>query len=148
LAVRPEPGATAAPTGAPRQNQAPAQAGSPTPADAEARKPDGAPSREEHYRELAQGLRLGTWVEFTSNRGTRRTLRLDWCSQQRGAYLFANFQGNDSAIVTTERLAQRLRNRTARILDQDNFMDRAVSQLLTGDQLDVTSASSQVVPTS
>ncbi len=148
LAVRPEAGATAAPTGAPRPNQAPAQAGSPTPADAEAPKPDGAPSREEHYQELAQGLRLGTWVEFTSNRGTRRTLRLDWCSQQRGAYLFANFQGDDSAIVTTERLAQRLRNRTARILDQDNFMERAVSQLLTGDQLDATSASSQVMPTS
>lgn len=152
LAVRPE---TAAPRETPPPSQASIRAGNPAAADEliklepiklkvaqperiklELAKPEAVPDRDERCQESAQGLRLGTWVEFTSTRGTRRAMRLDWCSQQGGAYLFANFQGDDSVIVTTERLTQRLRNHTARILDQDNFVERAVSQLLAGDGLE------------
>jgi hypothetical protein len=94
-------------------------------------------NRNEHYLEVARGLDLGAWIEFKSARGTRQAMRLNWASQQRGAYLFANLHGDDSLIVATTRLAERLGDGTARILSRDSLTERAVAQLMTmvaGDQ--------------
>ncbi len=95
---------------------------------------------DEHYTEVARGLELGAWIEFKSARGTRRAMRLNWSSQQKGAYLFANLQGDDTLIMATTRLAERLRDGTARILSRDSLTERAVAQLMTtvvGDQAPV-----------
>ena len=88
-------------------------------------------THDEHYLEVARGLDLGAWIEFKSARGTRRAMRLNWSSQQRGAYLFANLQGDDTLIMATTRLAERLRDGTARILSRDSLTERAVAQLMT-----------------
>ena len=99
------------------------------------RQPEAGPApqagQDEHTSRLARGLDLGAWIEFRSARGTRRALRLNWSSQQRGAYLFANLQGDDTLIMATTRLAERLRDGTARILSRDSLTERAVAQLMT-----------------
>jgi hypothetical protein len=87
--------------------------------------------RDAHYLELARGLKVGAWVEFRSERGTRRALRLNWCSQQRGAYLFSNLQGDGTLIVATTSLAEQLRDGSARLLSREGLTERAVNQLLT-----------------
>jgi hypothetical protein len=89
------------------------------------------PRHDEPHLELARGLRVGAWIEFRSARGTKRALRLNWCSQQRGAYLFSNLQGDDTLIVATTRLAEQLRQGSARLLGGESPTERAVSQLLT-----------------
>ena len=58
-------------------------------------------------------------------------MRLNWCSEQRGAYLFSNLQGDDTLIVATTSLAEQLRDGSARILSRDSLTERAVDRLLT-----------------
>jgi hypothetical protein len=99
-------------------------------ADPEGAAPAPRTGRDERYLGLARGLDLGAWIEFRTARGTRRALRLNWCSQQRGAYLFSNLQGDDTLIVATTRLAERLRDGSARILSRDSLTERAVSRLM------------------
>ena len=81
---------------------------------------------------LAQSLELGTWVEFQSFLGTRKTLRLSWISQLRGVYLFTNRQGENAMTLAPASLAQHLRKGTARVLNQAPLTDRAVAHLLAG----------------
>jgi hypothetical protein len=88
-------------------------------------------SGEEPYLELARGLSVGCWIEFRSSRGNKRAMRLNWCSEQRGAYLFSNLQGDDTLIVATTSLAEQLRDGSARILSRDSLTERAVDRLLT-----------------
>lgn len=82
------------------------------------------------YLQAARELDLGAWVEFTSERGTRRTLRLTWISGFKTIYLFAGRQGDDPLSLPTGRLAQRLREGSARILSGDRLTERAVNRLL------------------
>ncbi len=86
-------------------------------------------SGEEPYLELARGLSVGCWIEFRSSRGNKRAMRLNWCSEQRGAYLFSNLQGDDTLIVATTSLAEQLRDGSARILSRDSLTERAVDRL-------------------
>lgn len=82
------------------------------------------------HLQRAQALKVGTWVELESERGTRKTLRLSWVSELRGVYLFTNRQGENALTLAATSLADHLRKGTARILSQDRLTDRAVAQLL------------------
>ncbi|WP_295387976.1 DUF1631 domain-containing protein [uncultured Thiodictyon sp.] len=88
-------------------------------------------SGDRHLR-LAQSLGVGTWVEFESFRGTRKTLRINWTSQLRSVYLFTNRQGEGALTLAPESLAEHLRKGTARVLSQAPLTDRAVANLLRG----------------
>jgi hypothetical protein len=88
-------------------------------------------SADRHLR-LAQSLGVGTWVEFESFRGTRKTLRINWTSQLRSVYLFTNRQGEGALTLAPESLAEHLRKGTARVLSQAPLTDRAVAHLLRG----------------
>lgn len=85
---------------------------------------------EDEYLDLAKSLEVGTWVEFQSFRGTRKTLRLNWVSNYRGVYLFTNRQGDNALTLATTSLAGHLRKGTARVLSADHLTDRAVAQVL------------------
>lgn len=139
-AVHPDQGAGDRPATAGGQGQTgrttqaaptPPAAPAATAANPERPVPGPKPARDERYLELARGLDVGAWIEFRSTRGTRRALRLNWCSEQRGAYLFSNLQGDETLIVATTSLAEQLRNGSARILSRDSCTERAVSQLWT-----------------
>lgn len=92
--------------------------------------PSSPPDPGDKYVQAARELSLGAWVEFTSERGTRRTLRLTWVSGLKTIYLFAGRQGDDPLSLPAARLAQRLREGSARILSGDRLTERAVNQLL------------------
>lgn len=139
-AIHPDQARTERPVKAVTQGQAPAalQLRSPPPAAASTQPkdtvrppPDPQASGEDPYLELARGLSVGCWIEFRSSRGTKRAMRLNWCSEQRGAYLFSNLQGDDTLIVATTSLAEQLRDGSARILSRDSLTERAVDRLLT-----------------
>ncbi len=124
--------------GSPHQRQAvpkirdlPAAAAAAKPKDAVEPLPKAQASGDDPYLELTRGLSIGCWIEFRSARGTKRAMRLNWCSEQRGAYLFSNLQGDDTLIVATTSLAEQLRDGSARILSRDSLTERAVGRLLT-----------------
>ena len=84
----------------------------------------------DHHLWLVQSLGVGTWVEFESFRGTRKTLRLNWVSQTGGVLLFTNRQGENPMTLAPDSLAGHLRQGKARVLDQAPLTDRAVTHLL------------------
>lgn len=85
---------------------------------------------DDRHLELARSLKVGTWVELESARGTRKALRLSWVSELRGALLFTNRQGENAITLAATSLAEHLRKGTARVLSQDRLTDRAVAQML------------------
>jgi hypothetical protein len=85
---------------------------------------------EDQHWELARSLEVGTWVEFESLRGTRKTLRVSWISDLRGVFLFTNRQGENALTLTTTSLAEHLRQGRARVLSRVRLTDRAVARLL------------------
>jgi hypothetical protein len=85
-------------------------------------------AQEEAYN--LQQFRLGTWVEFVSDRGTKTTFRLSWISGSGNIYLFANRQGEDALTLSAERLLTRLRERSAKILSGERLTTRAIASML------------------
>lgn len=85
---------------------------------------------EDRHLRMARSLSLGTWVEFRTGRGTRKTLRLSWVSGLRGVYLFTNRQGQNGLTIAVARLAEYLRQGSARVLGDEPLTEPAVAQML------------------
>lgn len=139
-AIHPDQGKVAGPanSASPRQAEetprirlAPVAAPTPEPQKPVRSAPSPQASEEDPYVELTRNLHVGCWIEFRSTRGNKRAMRLNWCSDQRGAFLFSNLQGDDTLIVAATSLAEQLRDGSARILSRDSLTERAVGQLLT-----------------
>ncbi len=93
-----------------------------------------APVVPEHdaHLEAAQGLAMGTWVEFLNENGTRTRARLTWVSTVTGVYLFTDRKGMKVAERTTAGLAADFRRGSARLMESVPLFDRAVSHLMQG----------------
>lgn len=83
-------------------------------------------------RNLAQAreLRVGQWVEFTSEDGTTDRAKLSWISPISGRYLFVNRRGLKVADHSLAGLAQGFANDTARLLDSALLFDRAMDAIV------------------
>ena len=93
--------------------------------------PAPAPEHDAHV-EAAQGLAIGTWVEFVSESGARTRARLTWVSSVTGVYLFTDRRGMKVAERTTAGLALDFRRGSARLMESVPLFDRAVSHLMQG----------------
>jgi len=131
----------------PSAGEAPQQAPAPSAAEAagEARTDHAAPmdDREraaDEFLEAARRIELGDWVEFSGIGASDVTLRASWMSRLSGLILFADRQGRNAEILTTDRVAKLLRNGNARVLSRDPLTDRAVAKLL------VTAAPGEAAP--
>ncbi len=93
-----------------------------------------APPAPEHdaHLQAAQGLAIGTWVEFLSESGARTRARLTWVSSVTGVYLFTDRRGMKVAERTTAGLALDFRRGSARLMESVPLFDRAVSHLMQG----------------
>lgn len=85
---------------------------------------------EDEYTELARSLQKGDWLEFDNDDGSARLARLSWISSMRGIYLFTNNEGMDAITVALPRLAARLRNHKARLVEVLPLTERAVEKLI------------------
>lgn len=90
---------------------------------------------EDENTDLIQQLRLGTWVEFTSERGTKATFRLSWISGSANIYLFADRQGHDALTLSADRLSIRLREGSARVFNGKRLTARAIGSMLKSTEL-------------
>lgn len=84
---------------------------------------------DEHLRR-ARKLEVGARVEFCTKRGNRRTFRLTWISGLRNIFLFTDRQGDDALTLPVIRLAERLRDDSARVLTDGRLTHRAIGSML------------------
>lgn len=83
-------------------------------------------------RNLAQAreLKVGQWLEFTSEDGSTDRAKLSWISPISGRYLFVNRRGLKVADHSLAGLAQGFANGTARLLDSALLFDRAMDAIV------------------
>ena len=85
---------------------------------------------EDEYTDLARSLKKGDWLEFHNDDASLRLARLSWVSSMRGIYLFTNNEGMDALTIALPRLAARLRDNAARIVEAAPLTERAVEKLI------------------
>lgn len=73
---------------------------------------------------------MGDWVELISERGNKRALRLTWISGYKTVYLFTNRFGEEPFYIPAIRLADRLRDGTARVLSKERISAAQMADLI------------------
>jgi len=80
--------------------------------------------------ETVRELKVGGWVEFMDETGTRERAKLSWISPISGKYLFVNRRGLKVADRTAVQLATELHNGRAMILEEVPLFDRALDAIV------------------
>ncbi|MGH8191564.1 MAG: DUF1631 domain-containing protein [Rhodanobacteraceae bacterium] len=75
-------------------------------------------------------LRVGGWVEFIDDQGTRERAKLSWISPISGKYLFVNRRGLKVADRTAVQLATELSDQRLLILEEVPLFDRALDAIV------------------
>lgn len=75
-------------------------------------------------------LKVGGWVEFIDEQGTRERAKLSWISPISGKYLFVNRRGLKVADRTAVQLATELQDQRLMILEEVPLFDRALDAIV------------------
>ena len=84
----------------------------------------------DRYDVMAKGLQRGTWIEFLLDDGAVLKAKLAWVSPMKNMYLFTNRQGLNAMSIKLSGLAAKFRNASAKIVEDDALVDRAVNSML------------------
>jgi Protein of unknown function (DUF1631) len=80
--------------------------------------------------QAVRDLKVGGWVEFIDETGTRERAKLSWISPISGKYLFVNRRGLKVADRTALQLATELHGGRALILEEVPLFDRALDAIV------------------
>jgi hypothetical protein len=80
--------------------------------------------------QAVRDLKVGDWVEFVDESGTRERAKLSWISPISGKYLFVNRRGLKVADRTAAQLATELQDQRAMILEEVPLFDRALDAIV------------------
>jgi hypothetical protein len=80
--------------------------------------------------QAVRDLKVGDWVEFIDETGTRERAKLSWISPISGKYLFVNRRGLKVADRTAVQLATELHDNRAMILEEVPLFDRALDAIV------------------
>jgi Protein of unknown function (DUF1631) len=80
--------------------------------------------------QAVQALKVGAWVEFADEQGTRERAKLSWISPISGKYLFVNRRGLKVADRSAAELAAELHAGRALILEEVPLFDRALDAIV------------------
>ncbi|MBS0382072.1 MAG: DUF1631 domain-containing protein [Proteobacteria bacterium] len=80
--------------------------------------------------QAVRDLKVGGWVEFVDDQGTRERAKLSWISPISGKYLFVNRRGLKVADRTAVQLAAELMGGRAMILEEVPLFDRALDAIV------------------
>lgn len=84
----------------------------------------------EKYIELVEQLEPGAWVEFQQANGSRYRCKLSTKIDEADCYIFVNRMGLKTREKTKFELAEELRKKQARVLEQGLMIDRAMKALM------------------
>jgi hypothetical protein len=88
------------------------------------------PEIEDAFTEQARALAKGDWVEFHYEDGTFRWARLGWVSGMKNTYLFSDRDGMSSFSIGLHRLADKLRNGEAVLVERKSITESAFGKLM------------------
>jgi hypothetical protein len=77
-----------------------------------------------------RNLKVGTWVEFSTESGTPERAKVSWISPLSARLLFVNRKGLKVAEFSVFALAGELRAGTAQILEVAPIFERALSSIM------------------
>ncbi|MBU6477725.1 MAG: DUF1631 family protein [Xanthomonadaceae bacterium] len=80
--------------------------------------------------QAVRDLKVGGWVEFIDDAGTRERAKLSWISPISGKYLFVNRRGLKVADRTAVQLATELHDNRAMVLEEVPLFDRALDAIV------------------
>ena len=81
-------------------------------------------------KHLVDELKPGTWVEFSHQGEDKLKAKLKWISPLKNAYLFTDRQGKRAATMPQDKLGAAFRIGSARIIDDQPLLDRAVDNMI------------------
>ena len=86
----------------------------------------------EKYKQLAESISLGSWLEIKEKDGTRSRVKLSWRSSVSDNYLFVNRKGIKAKEMPVAELALALRVGSAFVMTgaEDPLMDRAFAAMM------------------
>ncbi len=84
----------------------------------------------DNFDQSAASLQRGSWVEFLMENGQSIKAKLAWISPLKNMYLFTNRQGLNAMSIKLSGLAAKFRNHSARIIEDEALVDRAVNNML------------------
>lgn len=100
-------------------------------ADIEPEVADNAMPDDDEFLVKVRGLKIGTWVEFTSDQqGAPERAKISWISPLSARLLFVNRKGLKVAEFSVFALANELRAGTAQILEVAPIFERALSSIM------------------
>ena len=82
------------------------------------------------YLEQAQGLEIGSWVEFMETNSSSLHAKLSWKSNVTGKYVFVNRQGHKIKDKSIYGLATELRSGRAKLIESVSVFDRAIHSFM------------------
>lgn len=85
---------------------------------------------EETARDVVAALRPGMLVEFRHTGMEPMQAKLKWISPLKGAYLFADRQGQRAATMPRDKLEAAFRIGSAKLIDEAPLLDRAVDNVI------------------
>lgn len=88
------------------------------------------PELEDESTQRAQALNKGDWVEFHYVDGTFRWARLGWVGGVRNTYLFSDQDGMNNFSIGLHRLADKLRNGEAVVVERTSITESAFGKLM------------------
>jgi hypothetical protein len=92
-------------------------------------EPD-APEIEDEFMHQARNLVKADWVEFHYEDGTFRWMRLGWVGGVKHTYLFSDQDGLNSFSISQTRLAHKLRNGEAIVVERKSITESAFGKLM------------------
>lgn len=80
--------------------------------------------------QLMRALKVGAWIEFVDETGTRERAKLSWISPISGKYLFVNLRGLKVADRSLQQLAAEVHDGRALVLEEVPLFDRALDAIV------------------
>jgi hypothetical protein len=75
-------------------------------------------------------LERGMWFDFLETDDSPRRLKLAWVSPLRSLFIFTTVERQEAFSLSTEALAAKLRNHQAKLVEVDEFVDRALAETI------------------
>ena len=84
----------------------------------------------DEFTAAVEQLQRGAWVQFDQPEGIAKTVKLAWVSPLRTLYIFSTSQRQEAFSMAAESLALQFRHSSARVLQLDGMVDRALTKAL------------------
>ncbi len=85
---------------------------------------------EDKHTDLVRNMAKGSWISFIKNDGSNTHEKLLWINSVTEMYMFTNRNGGNTRNLSLSQFAEEIRAGRAEILEEEELIDRAVSNIV------------------